>query len=335
MAKRANWRGHLKLSLVTCAVELYPAVESSRHLSFKTINRETGHRVKRIYVDAESHEVVEAGNQAKVFIPAPSPTRPASAPGEETRPTRLAPGNTGQSRTATAPPGAIRSAPRSAPVAAPPAAIVRVEQSELEALRPEQTHVMEIGTFVPIAEIDLRYLDTPYYLAPADEVAEEAYVTIRDAMQNASVGGLARIVMARRERIMLLRPWQDGMLATTMRYADEIRSPEAVFRNLGSRAPMPDMKELADILIQRRAGHFGPELFTNAYASAVGDLIRSKQDAAAPTGAPAASNVVNLMDALRRSIAAEGQAGGPRPSRAGPASSAPRAPRRGKPHRRA
>ena len=260
MAPRASWKGYLKLSLVSCAVNLYPATSSSSRVSFNTINRKTGHKVKRQFVDAETGEVVESDDQAKGY-----------------------------------------------PVAKDSYLIV--DDAELDAIQIESTHTIDIEKFVPRSEIDPRYLESPYYLAPAERVAEEAFAVIRDAMRDENVVGLGRVVMARRERIMMLDPLAKGLLGTVLRYASEVRAENSYFEDVPDMKLPEEMKDLAHVIIQRKSGHFRPEEFTDRYEDAVVELIRAKQ---AGMPAPAAeqparpSNVVNIMDALRRSIAAEG-----------------------------
>ena len=259
MAPRANWKGYLKLSLVSCAVNLYPASSTSSRVSFNTINRKTGNKVKRQFVDAETGDVVETEDQAKGY-----------------------------------------------PVAKNSYLIV--DDDELDKIQIESTHTIDIEKFVPRAEIDPRYYDTPYYIAPSERVAEEAFAIIRDAMRDEKVVGLGRVVIARRERIMMLEPLGKGILGTALRYGSEVRGEGAYFEEIPDLKLPEEMKELANVIIERKAGHFNPEEFTDRYEDAVVELVRAKQ-----AGMPAKvaeqpsrpSNVVSIMDALRKSIAAE------------------------------
>ncbi len=181
MAPRASWKGYLKLSLVSCAVNLYPASSSSSRVSFNTINRKTGNRVKRQFVDAETGDVVENEDQAKGY-----------------------------------------------PVAKDSYLIV--DDEELDKIQIESTHTIDIEKFVPRSEIDPRYLEAPYYIAPSERVAEEAFAIIRDAMRDEKVVGLGRVVMARRERIMMLEPLGKGLVGTVLRYGSEVRNEESLLR---------------------------------------------------------------------------------------------------------
>ena len=291
MAPRANWKGYLKLSLVSCAVNLYPASSTSSRVSFNTINRKTGNKVKRQFVDAESGEVVENEDQAKGY-----------------------------------------------PVAKD--SYLLVSDDELDKIQIESSHTIEIDKFVPRAEIDPRYYDAPYYIAPSERVAEEAFAIIRDAMRDEKVVGLGRVVIARRERIMMLDPLGKGLLGVALRYGSEVRSEDAYFDDIPELKLPEEMADLAHVIIERKAGHFQPEEFTDRYEDAVVELIRAKQ-----MGMPAKvteqvsrpTNVVSIMDALRKSIAIEAAKSTgakpeaePAPAEEVPASSRPKAPSQSK-----
>jgi DNA end-binding protein Ku len=180
-----------------------------------------------------------------------------------------------------------------------------VEDEELAEIAIESTHTVEIEKFVPKASIDDRYRDTPYYLAPEDKVGMEAFAVIRDAMKKKKMVGIGRVVMARRERVMMLEPFGKGIMGTTLHYPYEIRSEEAVFEEIPEMKLPDQMVGLAEEIIDRMSGEFEPQNFEDRYENAMIELIRSKQ-AGLPTAKekPAArpTNVVNLMDALRRSI---------------------------------
>ena len=262
MAPRANWKGYLKLSLVSCAVSLYPASSSSSRVSFNTINRKTGHKVKRQFVDAETGEVVETEDQAKGY-----------------------------------------------PVGKD--SFLLMDDDELDAIQIESSHTIDIEKFVPRAEIDPRYLEAPYYIAPNERVAEEAFAIIRDAMRDENVVGLGRVVIARRERIIMLEPLGKGIVGTVLRYGYEVRGEDAYFEDIPDMKLPEEMKDLAHVIIQRKAGHFRPDEFNDRYEDAMVELVRKKQagmpaEAAEQPSRP--SNVVSIMDALRKSIAAEGGA---------------------------
>jgi DNA end-binding protein Ku len=195
---------------------------------------------------------------------------------------------------------------------------VMVEDTEIEALKIESTRTIEIETFVPQAEVDQIYVDSPYYLAPDDKVAEEAFAVIREAMTKKKMVGIGRIVLARRERMLMLQPRDKGMLATTLRYPYEVRAGAEIFDEIGDTKLPAEMLDIAQEIINRMSGHFEPETFTDRYEEAVVAMLRAKQQGETFTMAePAApANVVNIMDALKKSLEAAGGEGAVRRPRA-------------------
>lgn len=165
-----------------------------------------------------------------------------------------------------------------------------------------------VALFVPRSEVDELYLDSPYYLTPEDKVGQDAFAVIREAMARKKMVGLGRVVISRRERIVMLEPRDKGLVATTLQYAYEIRNASEYFDEIPDMKLPSEMVELAEHILDTKAGHFDPSEFEDRYENAVVDLLKRKQAGmpierqpeAAPPG-----NVVNLMDALRRSIAAE------------------------------
>ena len=182
---------------------------------------------------------------------------------------------------------------------------VMVEDDELDKIKIQSTHTIDIASFVPRAEIDDRYLDSPYYLSPTDQVGQEAFTVIRDAMRDKKVVGLARIVLSRREHIVMLEPFEKGLLATTLRYAYEIRGHKDYFEDIPDLKLPAEMKKLAAHIIDSKADHFDPKKFEDQYETALVELLRVKQ-AGKPVETigeePTAPRVINLMDALRASI---------------------------------
>ena len=182
-----------------------------------------------------------------------------------------------------------------------------VEDQELEKVQIESSHIIEIETFVPREKIDPRYMETPYYIAPDDRVAQEAFAVIREAMRDSNKVALGRVVIGRRERVVMLEPWKKGLLATLLRYGYEVRDEAAYFEDIPDLPITAEMRDLAEVIVQRKSGHFDPTEFEDRYENALIGLMRHKQ-AGTPAPAPAVSrpvNVVNLMDALRRSVTAE------------------------------
>jgi DNA end-binding protein Ku len=262
MAPRPNWKGYLKLSLVSCPVALYPATTTSERVSFRTLNRDTGNRVRRQFVDEQTGEPVETDNQAKGY---------EVGKGE----------------------------------------YIVMEDDELKSVQIESNHTIDIERFVPRAEIDEIYLDTPYYLAPTDRVGEEAFAVIRDAMRAEKMVGLARVVLFRRERLMMLEPRDKGIVATSLHYANEVHAANAYFEEIPDLALPKEMLELAKHIIEKMRGEFQPDQFEDRYEKALIELIRSKQKGmpVKPQPTHRQTNVVNLMDALRRSVEGEKAAG--------------------------
>jgi DNA end-binding protein Ku len=182
-----------------------------------------------------------------------------------------------------------------------------VEDDELEKIRIESTHTIDIDRFVPRAEIDDRFLDSPYYIAPTDKVGQDAFSVIRDAMREKKMVGLARVVLTRREHVVMLEPFEKGLLATTLRYPYEIRQHDEYFEDIPDLKMPAEMKKLAAHIVETKAAHFEPKSFEDHYEKALVELLKSKE-AGKPVEAigeeKAPPRVINLMDALRASIKA-------------------------------
>ena len=258
MAPRPNWKGFLKLSLVSCAVALYPATSTSERIRFHIINRKTGNRIRNDVIDAETGQPVEPEDRVK---------------GYEVE--------KGQ--------------------------YVLVEDEELDNVALASTHTIDIDKFVPMAEVDRIYLDESFYIVPQDEVAQEAFAVVREAMRKEDLAGLARVVIYRREHLLLLRPRGKGLMATTLRYRDEVRDEKDYFDDVANVKVPADMLKLASHILESKKGHFEPDKFEDRYENALKDLIKAKRAGKAPPvlSEPRPSNVINLMDALRRSARAD------------------------------
>src|SRR5262249_20100726 len=181
-----------------------------------------------------------------------------------------------------------------------------VEDEELDAVAIESNQTIEIDSFVPRKQIDERYFDNAYYIMPNDQVGQEAFAVIREAMRGKSMVALGRIVLSKRERVIMLQPWDKGIMGTTLRYAYEVRDAKEYFDEIPAIKVAADMLKLAEHILEGKAAEFEPAKFVDHYEEAVVDMLRKKQ-AGLPLPkerpAPAPTNVVNLMDALRRSIA--------------------------------
>ena len=186
---------------------------------------------------------------------------------------------------------------------------IPVEDEELEKIQIESTHTIDIETFVPRTEIDDRYLDSPYYLAPTDKVGQEAFAVIRDAIREKKMVALGRIVLTRREHVVMLEAFDKGLLATTLRYAYEIRSQTDFFEDIPDIKLPAEMRQLASHIIDTKSAKFDPKKFEDHYETALVELLRRKQAGRViepiRDAEPEERQVINLMDALRASLKGE------------------------------
>lgn len=186
---------------------------------------------------------------------------------------------------------------------------IMVEDEELEKIQIESTHTIDIERFVPREEIDDRYLDTPYYIAPTDKVGQEAFAVIRDAVREKKMVALGRIVLTRREHVVMLEAFDKGLLATTLRYPYEVRDQADYFEDIPEIKLPAEMRQLAMHIIDTKADHFDPKAFEDHYEKAVVELLRRKQAGRVLEPIrdvePETHRVINLMDALRASLKGE------------------------------
>jgi len=181
---------------------------------------------------------------------------------------------------------------------------VLLEEDELDEVALESTHTIDIETFVDRGEVDEIYLDESFYIVPNDEVAYEAFAVIREAMKKTNMVGLGRVVMHRRERLLMLQPRGKGLAATALRYKPEVRKEDAYFDEIPTVKVPIDMLQLAEHILEQKKGHFDPDKFEDRYEDALSTLIKAKRAGKEPPTSPSPkpSNVINLMDALRRSV---------------------------------
>jgi DNA end-binding protein Ku len=265
MAPRANWKGFLRLSLVTCPVALYPATSDTEKVSFNQINRKTGHRIKYAKVDADTGEEVANEDIMKGY----------------------------KIDTDT---------------------YIEVSKDELDDIALESTRTIEIDEFVPRSDIDSRYVIRPYYLVPDGKVGHDAFAVIRETIRSMDKVAIGRVVLTNREHIIALEPLDKGLMGTLLRYPYEVRSEKEYFDDIQEVKVTKDMLDLAKHIVERKSASFEPEKFEDHYESALIDLINRKRSGIKiPTkAAPKTSgNVINLMDALKRSLANEGQTAAP------------------------
>src|SRR5438874_4327640 len=265
MAPRANWKGFLRLSLVTCPVALYPATSDTETVSFNQINRKTGHRIKYTKVDADTGEEVANEDIIKGY----------------------------KVDTDT---------------------YIEVTKDELDDIALESTHTIEIDEFVPKADIDNRYLIRPYYLVPDGKVGHDAFAVIREPIRSMNKVAIGRVVLTNREHIVALEPLDRGLMGTLLRYPYEVRSEKEYFDEVQDVKVTKDMLDLARHIVEQKAAPFEPDKFEDHYESALTDLINKKRSGVrlpAKAAPKSAGNVINLMDALKRSLASEKQAAPP------------------------
>ena len=264
MAPRPAWSGYLKLSLVTCAIELSNVVTHAEKVSFHILNRKTGNRVRRVYVDQKSGKPLEEDEEVRGY-------------------------EVGQDE------------------------FIRIEDEDIEAVQVESSHTLDLDGFVDKASIDQVYLDTPYYVSPADKVSQEAFAVIRDALAEKKMAGLARIVLYQRERPAVIEPFGKGMLLTTLRYGDTVRDASQIFADIQTAKLDGEMVGLAENIIDKKKAKFDPAKFRDRYEESLLELVRARKAgrrAPSAKASPKPSNVVNLFDALKKSLNADdGKAG--------------------------
>lgn len=193
-----------------------------------------------------------------------------------------------------------------------------IDPKEVDAIKLETKKTFELVQFVGLTDISPLYYDSPYYLVPADDLAKDAYRVVRDALRAAGKVGLGQITMRGREHLAAVRPCGDGLLVETLRYADEVRSAEPMFSDINEDTADADLLEVATALIDRKTAPFKAEAFKDHYAIALRDMIEAKRAnrktprvstegaATAPSG-----NVIDLMAALKQSLAKSGGAAAP------------------------
>jgi DNA end-binding protein Ku len=264
MAPRANWRGFLRLSLVTCPVALYPATSDTEKVSFNQINRKTGHRIKYAKVDADTGDEVASEDIMKGY----------------------------KVDTDT---------------------YIEVSKDELDNIALDSTRTIDIDEFVPKADIDPRYLIRPYYLVPDGKVGHDAFAVIRETIREMDKVAIGRVVLTNREHIIGLQPLGKGLMGELLRYPYEVRNENEYFDDIQDVKVTKDMLDLAKHIVTQKSAEFDPEKFEDHYEEALTELINQKRSgktiAAKPR--PKGENVIDLMDALKKSIASAGASSQP------------------------
>lgn len=199
---------------------------------------------------------------------------------------------------------------------------VLLDDEELKAVRLESRRTLELTQFVERDAVDDIHFDKPYYVVPADELAEEAYVVLREALRRSGTVGLGQLAMRGREHVVALKPCGRGMILETLRYADELNKAASYFRDIDDIRPDTEMLDLATSLIERKRGPFAPEQFHDRYVDAVRELVEAKRrgntiSADTEEERPRGGNVIDLMAALRKSVGEKPGAGKAKPSARG------------------
>src|ERR1700690_1087317 len=156
-------------------------------------------------------------------------------------------------------------------------AYIPVDDDELDAIAIESNHAIDINSFVPREQIDERYLDNPYYIMPNDQAGQEAFAVIREAMRGKGMAVLGRVVLAKRERVIVLQPWDKGLMGTTLRYPYEVRDPKEYFDDIPSIKVPSEMLKLAEHILKTKEADFEPSQFTDHYEEAVVEMLKKKQ----------------------------------------------------------
>ncbi|AYV48567.1 Ku protein [Caulobacter flavus] len=185
---------------------------------------------------------------------------------------------------------------------------ILLTQDEINDVKLESTKTIDIERFVPAEDIDRRYWDNPYYLAPDGKLAQEAFAVIRESMARSGQIALGRVVMSTRERLLALEPSGKGILAYTLRTDAEVRDEKEVFGSISDKDADPQMIAIAQKIIEQKEGPFDPSQFVDRYEEALKDLIKAKQKGhkVAKVEEPEDTNVIDLMAALRASLGGDG-----------------------------
>ncbi|MGR6328982.1 non-homologous end joining protein Ku [Sphingomonas sp. XXL09] len=187
---------------------------------------------------------------------------------------------------------------------------VLLEQDEIDAVKLESKKTLELTQFVDASEIDVIYYEKPYFVVPADDLAEEAFIVLREALKRSKKVGLGQLALRGREYVVSLKPCGRGMVLETLRYADEVNKAQSYFREIPDSKPDPDLLDLAQALIDKKSGAFDPQEFHDRYVDALKDLIERKRKAKGrkiiedkdEDGGRSGNNVVDLMAALKKSM---------------------------------
>jgi DNA end-binding protein Ku len=260
VAPRANWKGYLKLGELTCAVALHTAASTSERISFHMLNRKTGNRLNREFVDSETGKTVERDDQVKGY--------------------EVSDNN-----------------------------YVELEAEEVASAVPDADRMLEIEAFVACGDVDNIFFDKPYYLAPADKASAEMFALIHEGLAAGKVAAIARTVLFRRFRTLLIRPHERGFVANTLSYDYEVRPAGEAFDAISKVNIEKEMLELAGYIIKTKKGRFDPAKFDDRYETALAEMVKAKIEGrkVRKRQPPKETKASDLLDALRRSARAEGK----------------------------
>lgn len=256
MPQHAYWKGHIRLSLVTFPVQLYPAVTESEKIRLHKYDKDTGQRIHYQNVNEEG-DVVDPDDIVRGY--------------EYEK-----------------------------------GAYIPIEDKEIENLRLESKHTIDLVQFSDLSAIDPIYYDNPYYIAPGNEMAMEAYVTVRDALKKSKKVAIGQVIIANRERIVAIKACGKGLILETLRYNYEVRKAEEYFDDIkpGAEADS-DQMGLAMELIKKKSAGFDPQKFKDLYQEGLKEIIAAKMEKRSPRlkeEKAMPGKVINIMDALRKSL---------------------------------
>jgi DNA end-binding protein Ku len=319
LVPRAHWKGFLKLSLVSCPIALYPAVAKNERISFRQVNKQTGNRLRQELVDTITGEPVTRDQKGRgyevgqdQFLLVRDDELAAAEEEARHRPyTEIGAAtvshqdhdsealNMNAQETAAISETRLPSAKATSPVP---------DLADLVPRPIENNRTIEIDRFIPRAQVDSRYLDTPYYAVPRDEIGVEAFAVIRDAMRSREVVGMGRIVLARRERPIILEPMADRIRGTTLRYSHEIRDEASYFAAIPKLKLPQELLRVAEHIVKVKISDFDPAFLEDRYRTVLISKLKQKHSELSKKGRaskPPPENVINLMDILKRSLAVE------------------------------
>ncbi len=258
MAARAVWKGAIKIAEIVCPVAMYTAATTSDRISLHLVNRKSGNRLRRVYMDEKTKKPVDTEDQVK---------------GYEVQ----------------------------------EGSYVILEPEEIASAVPDSNKVLTVDNFITCSQIETTFFDRPYYLLPANDAAEEAFVLVREALKKTKAAAIAHTVLFRRMRPVLIRAHGKGLIATTLNFDYEVRSAKQAFKDIANKKIDPEMMEFAQHILTKKSGKFDPGKFDDRYEEALTELVRAKIEGRKiiPFKKPEPTKPNDLLEALRMS--AEGK----------------------------